>query len=338
MRTPLDARPDPPTDIDALEEWATDVSRSELARAAESMVVVRDLAPFPSWRFGIEEETADAVVARRLVIWRAFLRRRIRRPLTIPWYHGVQLNCWLGNDLSRCLFVGSCIEPNELSFIASFLSSGMTFIDGGANEGLFTLLAAPLVGPTGTVVAIEPSPRELRRLRYNVKTNRFRNVKIVPSALGEQVGDKVLRVAAPEHSGQNTLGKFSYPTVHQSSKHRVKIEPLDDLVSRLQLNRVDLLKLDVEGSELKALQGAARTIEIHRPVILLEAFDAALKHQGSSLTDVLKLLKAKRYEILVFSSETGLPVPRRRRRQKLSANVVAVPMESPMTTAGSPSR
>jgi precorrin-6B methylase 2 len=82
---------------------------------------------------------------------------------------------YLGNDLSRCLYVGGTYEPMSSCFFPK-LQPGMTFIDVGANDGLYSLFAAKRVGPTGTVLALEPDRREFARLERNLRLNRLANI------------------------------------------------------------------------------------------------------------------------------------------------------------------
>ena len=89
----------------------------------------------------------------------------------------MRLNLRLGNDVGWCVFVGGMYEANELAFLAAVLEPGMTFVDVGANEGLFTLVGASSVGDGGRVLAVEPSSREFERLGANIALNALDNVE-----------------------------------------------------------------------------------------------------------------------------------------------------------------
>jgi len=97
----------------------------------------------------------------------------------------------LPSDFGRCLWVGGCFEPNETAFLASVLRPGMIFVDVGANIGLYTLLAAHLVAPGGTVVAVEP-----------VRASRCRF-----AAISRPTGD-LQSASAPRHSGEPTVPRL----------------------------------------------------------------------------------------------------------------------------------
>ncbi len=86
---------------------------------------------------------------RRAAAWDFALEQKLRVPLSIPWYAGTTVDVTLGNDQSLCLYVSGSFEPNEFAFIDRVLAPGMTVIDVGANDGLYTVFAARRVGPSG---------------------------------------------------------------------------------------------------------------------------------------------------------------------------------------------
>jgi len=291
---------------------------------ARKLARLRALDPYPGWTFGVPRPLGPAAIL-RLLYWRRWRRRGIEHPLSIPFYGGMTVELNIGNDVSRCLYVSGCFEPNELSFLARTLRPGMVFVDAGANEGLFTVLAARAVDPGGLVVAVEPSPRERARLRRNVARNGLAVVRVREEALADAPGKAVLRVADLEHAGQNTLGSFVYDGVHEATSVPVDCITLDQLIEEEAIDRVDVLKIDVEGAEMKVLVGADRLLSRLRPVLLLELQEDSLRQQGASAADVSAHLAALDYEICPFSQETGVPVAARNGPAGL--NVVAIPKE-----------
>src|SRR5712692_913876 len=112
-----------------------------LLEAAKDLVFARPLTPFPSWRFDIEWDNPDTAFQVRRLIWSYFRDHKSEASIPMKWHHGLELKLWLGNDLSKQLFIAGCYEPNETAFVNSFLKPGMVFVDAGANDGLYTLLA-----------------------------------------------------------------------------------------------------------------------------------------------------------------------------------------------------
>jgi FkbM family methyltransferase len=233
----------------------------------------------------------------------------------------------LDNDLSLTLFAGGTFEPNEFALLDRVLQPGMVFVDGGANEGVYSVFAAARVGPMGRVIAVEPSSRELARLRENVALNRLSNVDIVEAALAERSGSAPLLIAEKLHAGQNTLGAFAYDTVKSVGAQDVAVKTLDEIVLQCALSRLDILKLDLEGAEIRALSGAGRVLAEMRPLVLVEVSEASLAHQGGSARALFELLEAADYVLLAIDDETGEPVPLRSNNRPPSDNVVAVHTE-----------
>ena len=289
---------------------------------------VPNLRPRPGWSFAGEYYDQRLWMAcRRGALWEAAKKGDAGMPLLLSWYDGTMVDVTLGNDNSLCLYVCGSFEPNEFSFLHGFLKPGMVFIDVGANDGYYTLFAARRVGQAGKVVAVEPSTRERINLRRNLLRNCIDNVHVVPAALGAAAGDADLRLAQGAHSGHNTLGKFAHDDVKAANLERVTVKTLDTVAAELDLERIDFVKIDVEGAEASVIAGARSVLTLMRPVMLLEINDGALCAQGVSAEAFLVSLRAEfGYEVLVFSAVTGL-LETLAEGDVLSPNIVAVPRE-----------
>jgi FkbM family methyltransferase len=295
---------------------ALTLPESTMLARAKDLVCVRPLVPYPGWRFDVDWNNPDLSFQLRRQLWSAFRGQPSPTPFEMTWYDGLRVNVYLGNDLSKQLFIAGCYEPNEMAFLDTMLAPGMVFVDAGANEGLFTLLASRRVGKSGQVWSIEPSAREFGRLQGNVELNHLDNVRMVRKALAEFDGETELLVAQSEHAGQNTLGLFLYAEIQTAGKERVAVQTLDSLIEEHSLDRVDIVKLDVEGAEGRVLNGAHKLLSRMRPVLLLECNEAALGHQGSSTNAMLALLRNYDYRFFDFGDATsmiaapaGTPIP-----------------------------
>lgn len=285
------------------------------------------LGVVPNWRFALEYYvTYPWWVMRRGALWRCALDNKLDVPVVVPWLDGTRVGVTLGNDMSLSLYVCCSFEPNEFAFLGRILRSGMTVVDVGANEGLYTLFAARRVGPSGRVIAVEPSSRERAILDGNLARNQIRNVAVVPSALADKPGTAELKIAPMQHGGHNTLGQFVYDDDTAVACESVTVETLDALAARLKLEGVDVLKVDVEGAELKLLAGGRNLLSQQRPILLIEANDEALKRQGASAAALVDLLLSLDYRIHMFS-EHGTIEPWTQGR-RLSENIVALARES----------
>jgi FkbM family methyltransferase len=297
-------------------------SQEDLLAIAPQLAILRPLVPYPGWAWDADWSNPDVGYQLRERIWQYFHDHRIEAPITVTWYHGTRLRLFLGNDLSRQIYVGGCIDPNEFMFLDRFLKPGMTFVDAGANDGIYSLFAARRVGRSGTTWAFEPSQRELDRLSANLALNNL-SVRVFPVALAEKVGQAALTIADYAHEGQNTLGGFAYNVVTRAREEIVELTTLDAVTRSNPLARLDVLKLDVEGAELRALNGAVGTLREHRPLLLFEVSEPSLVHQGTSRVDLLEAVRAENYTIYVFDRSTGFPIPAA--EGSYSDNMLAVP-------------
>jgi FkbM family methyltransferase len=171
-------------------------------------------------------------------------------------------------------------------------------------------------------VAVEPSSRERTRLRSNLARGAHTNVRVAAVALDDHTGDVALHLADPHHAGQNTLGAFVYDGVGHAGDEVVPATTLDALVEELGLTHVDVLKIDVEGAEVRLLDGASMVLGQHRPILLLEWQGPSLERQGSSIVELGGRLAAAGYVVLPFDERTGRPTAGRAPTGD-DANVVA---------------
>ena len=309
---------DLPIDVTILEKY----TEGEIVTLAEALATLRPLVPYPRWHFDCDWANPDLTFQLRQWLWQYFNTRQAEGAVVVGWHHGTRLRLYLGNDLSRQIYIAGSVDPNEFAFLDRFLQPGMTFLDIGANEGIYSVFAARRVGAEGTVWAFEPSRRELDRLRCNLELNGLK-VRVFPLALADSAGHADLRVAGYEHEGQNTLGGFAYTGVELARTEPVDLMRLDDVVEQNPLGRLDAIKVDVEGAELRLFRGATATLRRFRPVLLFEASDAALRLQGASCEALFDHLRNQQYDLYAFDRHSGLPAPATPGAQ--TENMIAVP-------------
>ena len=322
VRRPLPFPPIEPKTLDTIGE-------DGLLRRAESIAILRPLVPYPRWQTDADLYNPDFGYQLRRWIWQYF-HDRGEAAIVANWHGGTRLRLFLGNDESAQIFVGGCIEPNEFAFLDRILRPGMTFVDAGANNGIYTVFAAKRVGSEGTVLAFEPSARELERLKFNLELNGLA-VQLFPVALADENSQARLTISDREHQGQSTLGDFAYPDIKAEATQTVDVRRLDDVLKESTPQRIDVLKIDVEGAELRLLRGAVRTLERYRPYILMEVSERLLSHQGASRESLLDFLRSFQYRIYGFDPVTGLPFPAA--PGVYSDNMIGVPEEKPLPEA-----
>jgi FkbM family methyltransferase len=185
-------------------------------------------------------------------------------------------------------------EAAELAFVEVFLRPGMTALDIGAHNGLYSLLASKKVGPQGRVISFEPSPRERKALRLNLALNWSTNVSVQRMALGSEAGEVDFYVVGGSETGCNSLRP---PAVQaETQKMRVKTISLDEFLRRRTIQRVDFIKLDTEGAELEILRGARKLLSAKpRPVLLVEVAEIRTAPWGYSAREILNFMEQLEY-------------------------------------------
>jgi FkbM family methyltransferase len=314
--------PKPAAQLTLDPEIVSSIPEADILSIAPSLAVLRPLVPYPGWHFDLELCNNDFCHRLRRWFWQHFHDLQRDAPVVIRWHEGTSLRVFLGNDLSARLYITGCWEPNEFAFLNHVLLPGMTFLDVGANDGVFTVFAAKRLGPQGVVWAFEPSARELDRLRFNLELNRLA-ARVFPVALAETNGQAQLTVADHEHEMHNTLGALIYEET--STTETIALRRLDDIVGEDPPARIDVMKIDVEGAELRVLRGAATTLLNYRPILLFEVLDESLRNQGCSAGELLGFVCAQGYNLHFFDPATGvlLPAP----AGVCSDNMVGVPVE-----------
>jgi len=192
--------------------------------------------------------------------------------------HGYKIDLDLHCLIQRGIYFG-VYEPTEARWVEEILQAGDTFVDVGANVGFFTLIASARVGPEGRVLAFEPNPNLAKKLRITLDRNNIHNVTLLSQAVSDQAGVAQLYFAPFEQGIENA----SLLTFGHENGRQVEVTTLDKALTENNLERVDLLKLDVEGLEGNVLRGCRE--HIRRGVVrrLIVEFNANwLKNNRSS--------------------------------------------------------
>ena len=188
-------------------------------------------------------------------------------------------------------------EPHVTQAVRRVLQPGMSFLDIGANIGYFTLLARSTVGSGGRVYAFEPSSSNCALLQLNLQLNEFDDVEVFPYALAN-----VSRLFVYDHQGSNgTLGELPDNLTGLASRTMLRSVVFDQVLSP---ERCDVIKIDVEGAEWMALQGALKTIRRHHPAIFSEFSPDGLRRTSKVTgTEYLEFLFREGYRVSVIQND-----------------------------------
>lgn len=209
---------------------------------------------------------------------------------------GYTFDCSLRDQVARDVFFAGCFAHQEIAFARSVLRTGMTFVDVGANWGLFTLVAASLVTNSGRVISIEPDPRIFSKLKANVQRNSLGQVRLFDLAIADC--DSQLVLAAHDEAGENWgISRLVDRDSAAPVTFQVPSRRLDPLLDEAGIQTVDLLKIDVEGAETLALAGMQQGLRDARyRRILLELHPQQLAERGLTNRDVINLLLQNGYK------------------------------------------
>jgi len=214
-------------------------------------------------------------------------------------------------------------EPEVDRLIESIFRPGFVSVDVGANIGCHTLVMARYAGEDGVVIAVEPNPVIHERLHSNIAINRLDNVKLLKCGLSKSSGTLVLHTAPEDFPNQGMSSLYALPQL--TIPVRIDLKTLDQIVEEMGLDRLDFVKIDVQGSDLDVLLGGENVIRCMRPHILFEYDQNEWDRSGASLERCKSFFESLGYELYVLHAwhlsrlDFGLPA---------SINVLAVPQSA----------
>ena len=231
--------------------------------------------------------------------WRALARAawwelRGRPVMEIEVFGGKRLRVHAESGVAGGLvYYSGRPEYHEMGLVAHLLRPGDRFVDVGANAGYYTLLASGKVGPSGSVESIEPGHPALVRLRENIALNALGNVRVHECALSDAAGpalfvhdrDTENRLAIPADTGATT----------------VAASRLDDLLGEAPCA---LVKIDVEGAELRVLKGAEATLARANPPVWLIEVGKRLATFGATEAELASWLAARGYDAGFYDADS----------------------------------
>ena len=188
----------------------------------------------------------------------------------------------------------------ERQLLQKILFPGAVVVDAGANIGIYSEFLSRCVGPNGVVHSFEPCPDNFMRLRC--ATRKLPNVHLCPAAVGQHSGETVLYV-----SDKLNVDHRAYVTEENARRAlQVEMVALDDYFKPDQ--RIDLLKLDIQGYELHALQGARRIVNKNREIkLLLEFWPYGLKQAGTNWGEMIEMIEGFAMNVMFVRADGTIP-------------------------------
>jgi FkbM family methyltransferase len=217
---------------------------------------------------------------------------------------GVKL-VWYPEDLRTApdvLVNTGTYEPEESAALKMAAAEARVIFDVGANIGFYSLNWATALKPGCTIHAFEPVPLTYDRLCRNVELNAFGD-KIITSNLALGTAKSVMAMYLPSFSGSSASSLQDLHPEEHSTRVEVSVDTLDDYFLASGHDRLDFMKIDVEGAELLVLQGGLQTLANHKPLMFMELLRKWAKPFGYHPNDVIALLSRQGYRC--YSHQNG---------------------------------
>jgi FkbM family methyltransferase len=192
------------------------------------------------------------------------------------------------------------MEKLETNVFRNYLKPGMSVLDLGANIGFYSLLASSIIKPNGKVIAFEPFPGNIKIIKSNIAENSFKNMIVVEAAVSDHVGRSFLYVS-PYYFSEHSLFDYHYSSGlnKDNTKIEVNVLTVDDYLENHSNDfKVDFIKMDIEGSEKKALKGMRKVFDENEQLVMLTEFwPQGFKNDNEDPVDFLVDLKKLGFDI-----------------------------------------
>ncbi|BCX14784.1 MAG: hypothetical protein KatS3mg088_467 [Patescibacteria group bacterium] len=230
----------------------------------------------------------------RVIFWK-INKILIKLPMIMALTEDIKCICYPSSSFGSLVVYTRLPEYWEMNFLLDNLNELSTFIDVGANIGVYTLLAASKI-KKGKIFSFEIDPRALKNLYENIRLNDLGNrVEVIEKVVSDKNGYESF-VFSKESEVSHIL------TDEKENKNISKIASikLDDFIDSRKIRFVDFLKIDVEGAEYKVLKGLSKTLKGKRVGMILFELNSNLTRYGAGSNDVFNLLSGFGYKVYSF--------------------------------------
>lgn len=222
-------------------------------------------------------------------------------PIIANFNSGIKARVWPGDTIGKQIYIGTAFESLEVDLFKSIVKPDMVVFDVGANLGYYSLIAAKRVARHGQVHSFEPCERMFEELEYNISINHFPNIYPNKLALGDKSGWAKLTKCERGMEVYSSLLPENGSSHASIDYEKVQISTMDDYVSRMRVDSVDVIKIDVEGAEYSVLKGAKKLLQGQTPPMLffevVQAFQAKFNYTSNDILSYLGTFGYKSYLI-----------------------------------------
>ncbi len=226
-----------------------------------------------------------------------FYKRLSHRYIDLQLVPNIKLRCHPDSYSAGAVVYCGLYDYDDMNFLLRYLRAEDSFLDIGANIGVYTLLAASKIH-SGSIYSFEALPKNYTRLQENIEFNQFKHVKTYAIAVSNQTGTVALNLAEGDsmpfitHSATDTT--ITVPT-----------DTLDNLLQNQSLANLTLAKMDIEGAEILALKGALSLLKQQRPYVWILEVNDTVSHFGHQKQDLVDFLNSYGYNLYHYSADTN---------------------------------
>jgi FkbM family methyltransferase len=230
-------------------------------------------------------------------------------PSDFRWYrdkYGLEFSLHPHYLIDSQIITFGFTEESINNYIDRSIKPGMVCLDVGANIGIMSAHLAKKVRPDGVVHCFEPVPHIHRRLRQNIERNNLQGVaRLHHVALSDKAGDITMRIADENLPNQGMGSLVSDQLEELVNAITIKSTTLDDFAENEKLDRLDFIKIDIQGAEPLFLEGGRKTIARFKPILLMEISPVDLAGIGLNSIDLLEKVESLGYDNIYELTATG---------------------------------
>lgn len=203
---------------------------------------------------------------------------------------------WPDCLVQRSVYYLSCYEVNETKWLRERVKSDWVFFDVGANFGYYSMLVSQLSHKQARVYSFEPFGRNYAQLNHNKALNNFERLHTFKLALSNATGEIAFRAPQLSNMGHGKIDIREEGEHRGEGSEKVQTTTLDNFVRAQSVQKIDFIKVDIEGAEMLFLEGAAETLREFRPIMMMEFNPESLEEFGTSADALLRKLKDLDYK------------------------------------------
>jgi FkbM family methyltransferase len=244
-----------------------------------------------------------------------FYKRLTQRNLDILLTDKVKIRCYPDSRAAAAVLYCGLYDYHEMNFLLRYLRPEDSFLDIGANIGVYTLLAAAKIH-SGSIHSFEALPKNYQRLKENLKLNQLNQVKTYELAVSDCTGTVALNLAEGD----------SMPFITKTATKNtitVPTDTLDNLLQNQSFANLTLAKMDIEGAEILALKGAISLLKQQHPYVWILEINETVNYFGHQKQDLVDLLNSYGYNLYSYNADTNQLQPITLEQQQ-GNNVLAI--------------